>query len=194
MWGVTWSFQSPFWKLHPFILDKKIFREFRCVYIIAAFNNEQQPGLVSCRSGWGTGVPPWESGPSTTWTMPCSAAPMAHRRRQAGVCGRKTTARAAAPNISRTDQRNQKWSDGGNLHSHGMSWGTPKWLVKIMDHPMKNGWWLGVALWLRTPPYWVGIIPWSYPQVVMQFVLQSDAIWTHHTHLQVIYSHIMIYI
>ena len=51
---------------------------------------------------WGTGVPPWEFGTSTTWNMRCSAAWM----RRCGR-GRGTNARAAAPNISRTDEADE---------------------------------------------------------------------------------------
>ena len=55
---------------------------------------------------------------------------------------------------------------GGRLDDHppgvefwGFPWpgGIPKfWMVllgKIMENPSTNGWWLGLALWLRKPPY-----------------------------------------
>ena len=46
------------------------------------------------------------------------------------------------------------------------SWGIPKsWLVYFMEHPIvRNGWWLGVPLWLRKPPCsslicWFHLVP-----------------------------------
>ena len=39
----------------------------------------------------------------------------------------------------------------GGFHSHG---GTQKWMVYNGKYQTKNGWWTGVPLWLRKPPYW----------------------------------------
>ena len=42
----------------------------------------------------------------------------------------------------------------GTVHSRG----TPEWWRKI---PTRNGWWLGVPLWLRKPPYFLARTHWS---------------------------------
>ena len=46
-----------------------------------------------------------------------------------------------------------KTSEYGGFHCHG---GTPiaRWMVLVREIPYpKNGWWVGVPLWLKKPPY-----------------------------------------